>query len=192
MSPAIDAPPPGRLTPGRRVLLLTILIFLAPVLVGGSLYIFGWRPTKMANHGELIQPPKALAFGELAGEVRTRTAGKWLLLIAGEGPCETACTELAEQSRAIQVSLNRDMGRLARIVLTAAPTAALRDLQTRQPDLMLVAPPASWQPTLQAGSRHRFYVVDPAGNLMMQYAPEAEAKGVRADLERLLKHSWIG
>jgi hypothetical protein len=61
MSPAIDAPPPGRLTPGRRVLLLTILIFLAPVLVGGSLYIFGWRPTKMANHGELIQPPKALA-----------------------------------------------------------------------------------------------------------------------------------
>ena len=68
------------------------------------------------------------------------------------------------------------MGRLARIVLTAALTAALRDLQTRQPDLMLVAPPASWQPTLQAGSRHRFYVVDPAGNLMMQYAPEAEAK----------------
>ena len=142
MSPAIDAPPPGRLTPGRRVLLLTILIFLAPVLVGGSLYIFGWRPTKMANHGELIQPPKALAFEELAGEVRTRTAGKWLLLIAGDGPCETACTELAEQSRAIQVSLNRDMGRLARIVLTAAPTPALRDLQTRQPDLMVVAPPA--------------------------------------------------
>lgn len=192
MSPAIDTPPPGGLTPGRRALLLTILIFLAPVLVGGSLYIFGWRPTKMANHGELIQPPKALAFEELAGEVRTRTAGKWLLLIAGDGPCETACTELAEQSRAIQVSLNRDMGRLARIVLTAAPTPALRDLQTRQPDLMVVAPPASWHPALQAGSRHRFYVVDPAGNLMMQYAPEAEAKGVRADLERLLKHSWIG
>jgi hypothetical protein len=35
-------------------------------------------------------------------------------------------------------------------------------------------------------------VLDPAGNLMMQYPPEAEAKGVRADLERLLKFSWIG
>ena len=192
MSPAIDTPPSAGLTPGKRALLLTILIFLAPVLVGGSLYVFGWRPANTANHGQLIQPPQALAIGDLADDVRKRATGKWLLLIAGDGPCETACVALAEQSRAIQVSLNRDMGRLARIVLTATPTPAMRELQGRQPDLLVVAPPASWQPTLQAGSRHRFYVVDPAGNLMMQYAPEAEAKGVRADLERLLKHSWIG
>lgn len=192
MSPAIDATVPRGLTAGRRALLLTLLIFLAPVLVGGGLYLFGWQPARTVNHGQLIQPPQALAINDLADEVRTRAAGKWLLLIAGDNACEAACIALAEHSRAIQVSLNRDMGRLARIVLTAEPTPGLRDLQRRQPDLLVTSPPAKWRAAMQAGSRHRFYVVDPAGNLMMQYAPEAEAKGVRADLERLLKHSWIG
>ena len=69
-----------------------------------------------------------------------------------------------------------------------ACAAGLTDPAAR-PDARRAA--GSWQPTLQAGSRHRFYVVDPASNLMMQYAPEAEAKAC-ADLERLLKHSWIG
>ena len=135
MSPAIDAPVTRGLSAGRRALLLTLLIFLAPVLVGGGLYFFGWQPARTVNHGQLIQPPQALAINDLADEVRTRAAGKWLLLIAGDTACEAACISLAEQSRAIQVSLNRDMGRLARIVLTAEPTPALRELQRRQPDL---------------------------------------------------------
>jgi len=65
-------------------------------------------------------------------------------------------------------------------------------LRQRQPDLLVIPPPANWRPTLATGSRHRLFVVDPAGNLMMQYAPEADPAGVRADLERLLKSSWIG
>lgn len=35
-------------------------------------------------------------------------------------------------------------------------------------------------------------IVDPEGRAMMRYAPGAELKGIRADLERLLKYSWIG
>jgi hypothetical protein len=35
-------------------------------------------------------------------------------------------------------------------------------------------------------------IVDPNGLAMMRYAPGADAKGIRADLERLLKYSWIG
>jgi hypothetical protein len=35
-------------------------------------------------------------------------------------------------------------------------------------------------------------IVDPEGRAMMRYAPGAELKGIRADLERLLKFSWIG
>jgi len=183
---------PTTATPARRALLLTLLIFLAPVLIGSGLYLFGWRPATTNNHGELIVPPRPLAIADLGVEPRDRVAGKWLLLVAADAPCDSACVALAEQSRAIQVSLNRDMGRLARIVLTDAPTPALQELQHRQPDLLVARLPASWQPALQPGNRHRVFVVDPAGNLMMQYAPEAEAKGIRADLERLLKHSWIG
>lgn len=179
-------------TPARRALLLTVLICLTPLLVGGGLYFFGWRPAKTANHGTLVQPPRALAVAELGGDAARRAAGKWLLVIAGDLACAASCAALAERTRNIQVALNRDMGRLVRIVLTPAAGAELAALQARQPDLVVAAPPPAWQTALAAGGQHRLFVVDPAGNLMMQYAPDADAKGVHADLERLLKASWIG
>ncbi|MBI2309058.1 MAG: hypothetical protein HYU78_17350 [Rhodocyclales bacterium] len=184
--------PTARITSGQRALLLTLLIFLLPIAVGGGLYLFGWRPAKTSNHGQLVQPPRPLPVAALGASVATQANGKWLLLIAGDAPCDAACVALAEQTRAIQVSLNREMSRLRRIVLTATPTPALAALQAQQPDLVVSAPPPGWQAVLMPGTRHRLFVVDPAGNLMMQYAPEADPKGVRADLERLLKYSWIG
>jgi hypothetical protein len=35
-------------------------------------------------------------------------------------------------------------------------------------------------------------LIDPLGNLMMSYPKNAEPKGVRKDLMRLLKNSWAG
>ena len=99
-------------TPARRALLLTLLIFLAPVLIGGGLYIFGWRPATTNNHGELIVPPRPLAIADLGETPRERIAGKWLLLIAGDAPCDSACVALAEQSRAI-AEHHADLGEVA-------------------------------------------------------------------------------
>lgn len=186
----------GGLTPGRRALLLTLLIFLSPVLIGGGLHLSGWRPEKVASHGDLIQPPRALPLAALGSDIAARANGKWLLLIVGDSSCHEACVQLAELSRNIQVSLNREMGRVVRIVLSDAPSNNLRDLAARQPDLIVTSVPPVWRtiftPEMTAGARHRVLLVDPAGHLMMQYAPDAEAKGIRADLEKLLKHSWIG
>jgi len=179
-------------TPARRALLLTVLICLTPLLVGGGLYASGWRPTKTANHGTLLQPPQALPIAALGKAAAARASGKWLLLIAGDHPCDDRCVALVENTRKVQVALNRDMGRLVRIVLTPSTTAALAALQGRQPDLVVASPPPAWQTSLAPGGQHRIFLVDPAGNLMMQYAPDADAKGVHADLERLLKASWIG
>lgn len=195
-SPAVSDVTARGLTPGRRAMLLTLLIFLTPVLVGGGLYFFGWRPAKTSNHGKLVLPPRPVQVAALGAEIAPRVSGKWLLLVAGDAPCEEDCVRLTEQTRNIQVSLNRDMGRLSRIVLATSPTEPLKALQARQPDLLVTAPPAAWRsaltPEMTAGHQHRLFVVDPAGNLMMQYAPGADAKGVRDDLEKLLKHSWIG
>lgn len=192
---ADTVPPPvagGRPTGGRRALLLTLLICLTPVLIGGGLHLFGWRPVRTSNHGELVLPPRPLALAALGADVAAAADGKWLLVIAGDTPCTAGCTTLAGHTRAIQVSLNRDMGRLRRIILADRDTPELAALRMRQPDLLVARPDASWRATLAAGAQHRLFVVDPAGNLMMQYAPEADPRGVRADLERLLKSSWIG
>jgi len=182
----------GWLTPGRRTLLLMLLVFLMPVLVGAGLYLSGWRPAATSNHGRLVTPPQPLPFASLNRSVAAEADGKWLLLIAGEGPCAEACLALATQTRAIQVSMNREMGRVRRLLFTDGGRPEVVALRQRQPDLLVTPLPANWRLTLAAGGRHRLFVVDPAGNLMMQYAPEADPAGVRADLERLLKSSWIG
>ena len=38
----------------------------------------------------------------------------------------------------------------------------------------------------------RVYIVDPLGNLMMYYLPDADAGGMLKDLQKLLKYSKIG
>jgi hypothetical protein len=41
-------------------------------------------------------------------------------------------------------------------------------------------------------ARGRIYIVDPLGNLMMSYEPDAKPKGLLEDLQKLLKLSHIG
>jgi hypothetical protein len=38
----------------------------------------------------------------------------------------------------------------------------------------------------------RIYLVDPLGNLMLSYAPDANPKGMLDDLKRLLRLSHVG
>jgi hypothetical protein len=38
----------------------------------------------------------------------------------------------------------------------------------------------------------RIYVIDPLGNVMMSYAPDAKLKGMLEDMKRLLRLSHIG
>ena len=80
---------------------------------------------------------------------------------------------------------------MRRVVVSTAPSDALEALKARQPDLLLATDQA-WQTLDGNTSDPRLLLVDPAGKLMMRYAPGAEPKGIRADLERLLKYSWIG
>lgn len=93
--------------------------------------------------------------------------GRWSLVLLGTDSCDGACAARLDELRRVRVSLAREMHRTRH--LFAAPPAALADLP--------------------AGT---VIIVDPDGRAMMRYAPDAEAKGLRADLERLLKYSWTG
>jgi hypothetical protein len=42
------------------------------------------------------------------------------------------------------------------------------------------------------GVAGRIYLIDPLGNLMMEYALDAEPRGMTKDLERLLLISYVG
>jgi hypothetical protein len=90
--------------------------------------------------------------------------GKWSLLLLGTA----GNAERLDELRRVRVVLAKEWKRTQHLHLDARP-AALADLP--------------------AGT---VVIVDPNGLAMMRYAPGADARGIRADLERLLKYSWIG
>ena len=66
------------------------------------------------------------------------------------------------------------------ITVRASPGAA--------PLLALLLAPDGVSPVAAA----RVYLVDPLGNLMLSYAPDANPKGMLDDLKRLLRLSHVG
>jgi hypothetical protein len=90
--------------------------------------------------------------------------GKWALVLIDADPNAARIDEL----RRVRASLAKEWQRTRHLRIDAAPPAL---------------------GSLPAGS---VFIVDPDGRAMMHYAPGVNAKGMRADLERLLKYSWIG
>jgi hypothetical protein len=179
------------LTSGRRTMLLVTALLALPFIVAFVLYWFEWRPAKLANHGQLIEPPRALPETGLTlvdgrplptAELRR----KWTLVMLAPNPCASACQQDLHQIRQVQVALNKEMVRLRRVLLGSSVAdlrtdPALAEIQRSYPDLIIAAPSADetgviWRTTL-AGAGYRFYVIDPLGNVMMRYPEKPEMRG---------------
>jgi cytochrome oxidase Cu insertion factor (SCO1/SenC/PrrC family) len=190
----------------RRALLGLAAIFLVPVAISFWLYYGAdYRPGGQVNRGELIEPARALPPVSLATPEGTATAetflrDKWTLLYVGEGACDERCRQALYHTRQVRLALAEKMDRVQRVFLYQGTCCEQPWFGTEQAGLIaasLDSGPgrellgAFPQPdAVLAGGR--IYVVDPLGNLMMSYAPDAPPKGMIEDLKRLLKLSHIG
>ena len=189
----------------RRLLVGLALLFFAPL--GLSFYLYyghsHLRPGGRVNRGELIDPPRplpAVALPLLGGG--TADPGlfthKWTLLYATSGACDADCRSRLYQTRQVRIALDRDMGRVQRVFIAGGACCDPGFLQGEHPDLITLnadgaaAVVAVLTGGAGGGTAGRIYVVDPLGNLMMTYAPEAKPKGLLEDMKRLLKLSHIG
>lgn len=127
--------------------------------------------------------------------------GKWTLLYWGAGSCGERCRTDLHNMRQVRLSLNRDMTRVQRVFIVDGACCDWPFLEHEHPDLVtvLATPQAadllSQFPTvdgISAATADRIYIVDPLGNLMMSYAPDAQPKGMLEDLKRLLQLSQVG
>lgn len=193
----------------RVKLLLIAGLFFLPVVAATILYVSGWRPSSQVNHGQLVRPARpisdvtlksidgsALAFGALHG--------KWLMVYFGTSRCATACVRDLYKMRQVQIAEGKDADRITRVfvVTDGATSPSLRATLKDYSGMKVLTGPTSAitalakQFDLQAGSPldglNRVYVVDPIGNLMMSYPPDADPSGMRKDLARLLQVSQIG
>ena len=192
---AVSLPVPRR--SGLPMLALVVGLLALPFVIAAGLYFGGWQPTRSVAHGQLLTPPAALPADGLV-DVAGRTVataelhGKWLLVLRLDGPCGTDCAARLDELRRIQVSLNKEMGRLRRVVLTPATgDPGLAEAARRQPDLLLFAAPPQWLGA-PAADGYRLHIVDPLGRRVIDYPAAVGGKELRFDLERLLKFAWTG
>jgi cytochrome oxidase Cu insertion factor (SCO1/SenC/PrrC family) len=194
---------------GRLTLILVVALFLLPVVAATWLYLSGWRPEgKSLAHGELVQPARALGDAELrtmdGAPYRLSTLrGSWVMVYLGPLPCAEACRNSLYKMQQVRLAQGRDAPRVERVMIAAnAGSDALRELARQYPGMFAVS---GARATLQTLAREfvsnrgtaidvpgRVYLIDPIGNLVMSYAPDADPSGMRKDLARLLRLSQVG
>jgi hypothetical protein len=198
----------------RRMLIALALLFFAPLAVSFFLYYGGdWRPIRHVNRGDLVNPPRPLpdvslpiARGPSASIGADRTTPtflkkKWTLLYWGAGSCTSRCRTNLYDTRQVRTALNRDMDRVQRVFVAEGECCDWQYLESQHPDLITVRATSDAAPLLallpafggvSPATADRVYIIDPLGNLMMSYAPDAKPKGMLEDLKRLLGLSSVG
>ena len=199
---------------GIPVTMILVSTWLWYFVVQGDLDLVGVLGT--ANRGALVQPPRQIDDYELYDESgqRQRYADlepRWTMVIPGRGArCGDDCERSLYETRQIRVAVGRDFNRLRRFYVSghsprdthlAVPT--LSDgrpapgefgeyLEQEHGGLQaLTLSPAAYDALfLEHGAdESTWYLVDPAGWVMMSYNNTVSYKDVISDLKFLLKNS---
>jgi cytochrome oxidase Cu insertion factor (SCO1/SenC/PrrC family) len=191
----------------RAQVWILIGLFFGPLLAAFILYYGtgGWRPHGSTNRGDLITPARPLpklTLPAATGEaLNTQTLqGKWTLIYIGDGQCDTRCREALILTRQTRLALNQDIDRVRRLFLVTGNCCDREYLHQEHGDLVTAS--LEGEPGLRlltifpegtsAPQQGRIYIVDPLGNLMMSYSPQAPRKALLEDLKKLLRLSHIG
>jgi hypothetical protein len=201
----------------RRKLPLIILVAVcATPAIGPYLLWFFWQPTEYSNYGELVESrmlpairldplsPVPVEGAPMPAPASTPTAaseatlrGKWFLLMADAGGCDERCERKLYHLRQLRTMQGKEMERVERVWLIDdrdGPSERLLGPYAgtwivRQPDTALL----DALPVPTGGDRRdHIYLVDPLGNIVLRYPPDADPSRIRKDMTRLLKYSRIG
>lgn len=190
----------------RKQVYLLIGVFFAPLILAFILYYgLGARPSGSTNKGDLIHPAVPLPEVTLpsTGDQNLPAnflRGKWSMVFIGDGACDNRCREALTLMRQTRLALNDDVTRVQRVFLVTGNCCDSNYLDQEQRGLLLgrIDNPEG-QTLLEtfangagAAQPGRIYLVDPLGNLMMKYEPDAPQKALLEDLKKLLKLSHIG
>jgi hypothetical protein len=192
-----------------RLLLLGLgALFVAPLAAAWLSLALGpaWQPAETVNHGRLLQPARPLlAAGPGAADdpAAPLLRGRWTLALLSGADCPPECRETLAASRQVWLALNKDQSRVQRLLVTSEALAPALQAGLRQGDATLLtragdglaARLRAALPTgdgARAAGGPRLLLIDPLGNLVLDYTPPVAPRGLLDDLERLLKVSRIG
>ena len=190
-----------------RLKLIGILsAFAGPLLIAAALY-FGQDSFKFDStaQGYLLPAGQTLHsdnFRLIKDEQKPETGetslldGRWLLLFNGSATCDLHCQANLFKMRQARLVLGRDSARVRTVYLLpeAQPDTELSRMLLQYPAFSVYQIDAMAKPTVLAPElkQNQVYIVDPMGNLVMRYSPDAYSRDIIKDFKRLLKASKIG
>ena len=183
-------------------------------VVNGDLDLVGSVGT--ANRGQLVQPPRQLDDHEMRNDVGVPVKysdlpRKWTMLVANNGSgCDHSCEATLYVTRQIHIAMGKEFNRIGRLYLSEQPLAEtsldVAELSDQRPapaamnELLATEHRGMKALTLADGAYQAlfpereadattWYLVDPAGWVMMSYNSGIHYKDVISDLKFLLKNS---
>lgn len=187
----------------NRVQLILILVVFAAPVIGAFIY----EPKSFNNYGDIyspVRPVDNLSLQGVDGVVELdEFRRQWVFLVTADGACEQACEDNILKVRQLRFMQNNNMMRIRSVFMHTGLDAAMADdLRAKYSPVEAYAVPKEsfdrWTKVLKidnapaAAQRDRFYIIDPAGNLMMSYPASADPNYIKKDIKRLLKTSQIG
>ncbi|MEI2415413.1 hypothetical protein V8Z80_04440 [Orrella sp. JC864] len=207
----MTAQPAGSPRPRRSLapLIAILLVTLAPI-VGAFVVYFNpqWWPSQATNYGQLVTPQRpmpeagALALATLDGQPFDLNSlkGEWLLVAADTAECDEACARKLFVLRNSHASQGKNVDRLRRVwfILDDGPVPQ-KVLDAYRGTVMVRARREQLEPFLLDGTPHAgqglrgpMWIIDPNGNLILQYPDQADPLGFRKDVSKLVYNSRIG
>ena len=189
--------------------LFILLIFGMAIIPFALAWILGGKAPFIEGHtnkGQLISPVVATERTDLIGldvfsaDNIGELKGHWVMLnVVPQADCNSICLEGIHKTKQLRLMMNKDLTRTRRAVIflkDVPPETANNWLQDDKV-LLKVKPSAVLSKKIAEIRYHDIpdgllLLMDPMGNLMMQYEPGFDPYKVKSDLMHLLRISQIG
>lgn len=191
----------------RLVLVTIAILFFTPLLLA-VLMRSGWwdfRPDQLSNRGTLVQPVTAMAPDAIVPIDPAEIAGAaepWAVLYLLPKACATDCRHHLANLRQVHLASGRDRDRVEIWLIGQRPMAQQQrdELYGIYPDFRLWLDREGEAERLLAalsgpdgaafGSEAgQAFLLDPAANIILRYAPGFDPQDLGQDLDRLLTWS---
>lgn len=160
--------PPTIRHPRLKVLALIAMFGLPPLL---AWTMVNWQvgiPDERTAHGELVPDIPPLSEWPIDG---SHDEGTWVLAF----DCAERCETLSDQWWRLHRALGREAPRVSRLRVGG------------DADLLPGEQMTQWQQVPEWRSADRLWVLDPQGHPVLGYGPDADARDVLDDVNRLLR-----
>ncbi|MEO1879643.1 MAG: hypothetical protein ABGX40_06675 [Methylococcales bacterium] len=190
----------------NRTILIIFAISLIPFILAWYMAAnLNWSG-KGTNNGELITPPvtteraEFIGFDDFSRSNMKEVNGHWVLLnVISQKQCSDLCQQAIHKTKQLRLMMNKELTRIRRLVVILSDMDKEAAKLLWKDDLRLLR--ASAAPSLLQKLKTirkadvpegMLFLMDPFGNLMMQYEPGFDPYKVKTDLKKLLRISQIG